>query len=315
MMKAKIVTALIMAMTCLLPACAGDDAPAQRQAHQVRPPAVAGAFYPGQPATLRKEITRMLDAVPAAPLDGTILAAMAPHAGYVFSGQVAAHTFRALANTSFDTLVIIGHDSHRDIVAHLCGQDEFKTPLGRAQVDRAMVKALAAFHPGIRVDNAMHQREHTVEVQLPFLQVMGQNCKIVPILFGDPTPANCRILADAIAAAAGEKTVFILASCDMSHYPSYEQANMLDPSTLKVIESLDVDKLFAHLAKAERQPIRGLQTAMCAKGGVGTAMLFAKARGADRAQTLKYANSGDAPAGDKARVVGYGAAVMLKSGE
>jgi len=288
----------------------------EKQTAEIRPSAVAGTFYSGSTSQLRKSVRTFLDHVPETEPAGRIYAAVAPHAGYTFSGQVAAYTHKALSGVDFDTLVIIGHDAYRGAVAFLCPVDYFQTPLGKMPVDRDMVEKMLDFHPGIKADRFIHAREHTVEVHLPFLQTLNKQCSIVPVLFGNPSVENCRILVRAILSAAGDKRVCVLASTDMSHYPTYEAAKTIDASTLETLLSLDVDRLFAHLEKQERQePVPNLRTAMCARGGVGTAILFAKARGADRVQILHYANSGDAPAGDKRSVVGYSSALMVKTGE
>jgi len=280
---------------------------------EIRPPSVAGQFYPGSPTQLRRDITTFLNSVPEVEPTGKILAAIAPHAGYMFSGGVAAHTHRLMSTVDFDTLIIIGHDTYRNAVAFTCPVDYFQTPLGKVPVDWEMMAKMQEFNRGIKPYRSLHAKEHTVEVHLPFLQVLGRRCKIIPILFGNPTPENCRILSDAILAAAGDKNVFVLASTDMSHYPPYESARKIDHSTLEVLRSLDVDKLFSHLAEQERRPsVPNLRTAMCAKGGVGTAILYARAHGADHAQILCYANSGDVPAGGKGRVVGYCSVLMVK---
>lgn len=279
----------------------------------IRPPAVAGMFYPDSPEELRREITLFLDQAPEVKPAGIVLAALAPHAGYAYSGGVAACTYKLLPSVEFDTLVIIGHDTFRDAVAFLCPVDYFRTPLGKMPVDREMVEKMRAFHPGIKSDRMIHVRDHTVEVHLPFLQVQDRQCRIVPILFGNPTIENCRILSEAILAATGNKKVFVLASTDLSHYPPYDAACRIDKSTLAAISAMDIDKFFNYISKYERQSaIPNLRTAICASGGVGTAMLCAKARGADHAQILHYANSGDIPAGDKRRVVGYGSALFVK---
>jgi len=279
----------------------------------IRSPAVAGAFYPGSPGQLRRTITALIDKVPEITPAGKILAAVAPHAGYIFSGGVAAYTHKLMSAAYFDTLVVIGHDTYRHAVAFTCPVDYFQTPLGKVPVDREMMAKMHSFNGGIKPSRLLHAREHTVEVHLPFIQVLGRRCKIIPILFGNPTAENCRILSDAIQAAAGTKTVFVLASADMSHYPTYDWARKVDNSTLEVLRSLDVGRLFKHMAKQERQmSVPNLRTAMCAKGGVGTAILYAKAHGADQAQILRYANSGDVPAGGKQRVVGYGSLLMVK---
>ena len=281
-----------------------------------RCPSVAGAFYPGSAKTLEKTVRGFLNRAPEPEFKGEVVAAMAPHAGYVFSGGIAAATHKALSKTQFDTVVIIGHDCHRNAVAFLCPVDGFDTPLGRVAVDTEMVDRMIAFDSGIRADVAMHEMEHTVEVHLPFLQVRQAPCKIVPVLFGDPTLANCQILADAILAASDGRRVLVLASTDMSHYPPYEGAKDVDLSTLKVMERFDPEELFRHLAAADaRRDIPNLQTAMCSRGGVGTAMLFARKKGANRIRILGYANSGDVPQGGHDRVVGYGAAVMLREDE
>lgn len=280
----------------------------------VRMPAVAGAFYPRSPAELRRHVTALLDRVPEMRPAGEILALVAPHAGYRFSGGVAAYTHKALATARYDTLVIIGHDTHRDAVAFTCPVDYFQTPLGRVPVDREMMAAMEAFHRGIRPGRALHEREHTVEVHLPFLQVLGKGARIVPLLFGNPTTRNCHILSQAILAASGKRAVLVLASVDMAHYPPYDWACKVDRATLEVLKSLDADQLFAHLAEQERKTgIPNLRTAMCAKGALGTAILFARARGANQAQVLRYANSGDVPGGDRGRVVGYASVLIIKN--
>ncbi len=292
------------------------EAREEKTGQAVRRPAAAGTFYPGTPGQLRSSIHALLDSVPEVKPEGEILAAVAPHAGYVYSGFVAAYTHKLMSNVDFDTLIIIGHDSYRDAVAFTCPVDYYETPLGKVPVDRDMIEKMQEFHPGIKDDYSLHVREHTVEVHLPFLQGLGRQCKIVPILFGNPTEENCRVMADAIIAATGGRKVFILASTDMSHYPPYDSACRVDKLTLERLKSLEVRNLFDHLDKQERQSaVPNLHTAMCARGGVGTAIFYARAHGADYAQILHYANSGDVPTGDKRGVVGYCSVLMVKKEE
>jgi AmmeMemoRadiSam system protein B len=280
----------------------------------IRPPAVAGSFYPDSESELRAMITEYLNNTPDEKPAGDIFAAMAPHAGYVYSGAVAAHTFKQLAKIDFDTIVIIGHDFYADAVAFLSPADYFQTPLGLVQVDREMVGKMLKFNKGIKSDKSIHSEDHSVEIQLPFLQVLGKKCKIVPVMFGNPTVKNCRILADAIIAAAGDKKVFVLSSTDMSHYPSYEDDRKVDTATLEIVKSMDVDKLFSYLdAQVKSRAVSNLQTAMCSRGGVGTAIFFAKARGASQAHVLRYANSGDVPIGSRDRVVGYSSVLFVNT--
>jgi len=300
----------------LMPPARFSPAMEGKSSEDVRLPAVAGTFYPGSPSQLSSTLTAFLDAVPEIKPVGKIVAAIAPHAGYVFSGGVAAYTHKLLAAVKFDTIVIIGHDTYRDAVAFTCPSDYFQTPLGNVPVDQEMIRKMIEFNQGIKQDRLVHSRDHTIEVQLPFLQVLGKQFKLVPILFGNPTPENCRILTDAILAAAGGKSIFVLASTDMCHYPPYEGACKVDNETLEVLKALDVDRLLGYLKKLERHPpVPNLRTAMCASGGVGTAILFAKANGADHVQILRYANSGDIPEAGKSRVVGYSAVLMANTSD
>lgn len=280
----------------------------------IREPAVAGSFYPDSESQLRAVITAYLDMAPDEKPAGDIIAAVGPHAGYVYSGAVAARTFKQLTDIDFDTIVIIGHDSLMDCVGYLSPDDYFRTPLGLVEVDTEMINKMLKYNRGIKSNRYMHANDHTIEIQLPFLQVLGKKCKIVPVMFGNPTVENCRILADAIIASSGDKKVFVLSSTDMSHYPSYEDANMVDKSTLEIIKTMDVDTIFAHLKdQVSKKDISGLQTALCSRGGLGTAIFFAKAKGAAHAQVLFYANSGDVSFGDKSSVVGYSSVLFVNS--
>lgn len=295
-----------------------DNLKDNNDSEEIRPPSVAGSFYPRTASEIRKMITAMMDSVPEITPEGEIFAAVAPHAGYIYSGMMAAYTFKQLSKVDFDTIVIIGHetDLYPDIVAYICPADYFETPLGKVPVDREMIEKMKAFNNGIRTNRYIHANDHSIEVQIPFLQVLGKNCMIIPIMFGNSTPENSRILADAIIASAGDKKVFVLASTDMSHYPSYGSANMVDSSTLGILKTMDVSRLFKHLdEQVNRKTTPNLVTAMCSRGGVGTAIFFAKAHGADRAQILHYANSGDVSGGDKQRVVGYSSVLLVKTAD
>ena len=280
---------------------------------KVRPAAAAGSFYPGDRKTLEKTVDDLLKNAEKKDVSGTIFAAIAPHAGYVYSGNIAATTFKNISDVEFDTIVIIGHDSFLNAVAYTCPVDYFETPLGKMPVDTDMINKMYSYNKNIKPDISIHRDDQTIEIQLPFLQAMHKKCKIVPILFGYPSPENCKILADAIRYASDGKKVFVLASSDMSHYPSYEGSNKMDNLTLDIIRSMDINRLFKHVYKQLKDPqVPGLQTALCASGGVGTAMLYAKGMGADTALVLIHANSGDVPGGDKKRVVGYSSVLFIK---
>lgn len=283
-------------------------------AADTRPAANAGSFYPSSEDQLHQTVRALLDNSPDYAPKGEIFAAVTPHAGYVYSGTIAAHTYKQLAHIDFDTIVIIGHEyPYEDYVAFLSPADYFETPLGLVEVDRDMIEKMLKFNRHIVSNASIHSQDHSIEVQLPFLQVLGKKCKIVPVIFGNSTVKNCRVMTEAIIAAAGDKKVFVLASSDMSHYPSYESANKVDESTLEELKKMDINALFSHLENQERLKVPGLETAMCARGGVGTAILFAKTHGATNAQILKYANSGDVSLGGKDSVVGYSSVLFIKT--
>ncbi len=279
----------------------------------IRHPAAAGSFYSNNAARLKSEITDLLKNAPDVPVEGEVLAAMAPHAGYVYSGKIAACTFKKIEDIQFDTIVIIGHDAGGNAVAYTCPVDYFETPLGKVPVDTEMLDKLHEYNKGIKPAAQVHSGDHTVEIQLPFLQTMNKKCMIVPIMFGMPSPRNCEILAKAIEASSGNRKIFILASSDMSHYPDYQSAYKLDNMTLDLIKSMNINDFFSHVIKEASKPdFQGVRTAICASGGVGTAMLYSKNIGMNHVEVLKYANSGDVPGGDKSRVVGYSSVLFLK---
>jgi len=273
---------------------------------------VAGSFYPDDADDLRREVKGYLDAVPALTIQGEVVGIQVPHAGYRYSAAVAAYGYKALEGTKPDTVVIIGHDANANgIIALLSDAEAFETPLGRVPVDTEMVAALTKAQRGILVHNRVHQRDHTVEVQLPFLQTVLPGIRIVPVLFGEPTAGHCRILAESLAAAAGQRRLLIVASSDLCHYPAQRLAASLDKETMAQVAKLDVEALLSYLETTERGHAgESVQTAMCASGGVGTLLAYAKARGPASARVLHTATSGDVPGGDASRVVGYAAAVV-----
>ena len=284
-------------------------------AEYARPPAVAGSFYPGSADELRRDVKGYLDAAPAPQVDGEVIGILVPHAGYRYSAAVAACGYKALAGVQADTAIVIGHDANaRGIVAVLSDEEAFETPLGRVAVDTELVAALGRAHPGILVRSQAHRREHSVEVQLPFLQTLLPACRIVPILFGEPTAENCRLLADALAANAGTRRLLFIASTDLCHYPPAAVADGLIKETMACVGKADVPALFTYLGETRRRRAAdSVQTAMCGSGGVGTALLYAQARGPIAVHLLSLAHSGAVPGGDPDRVVGYAAAVITRA--
>ena len=274
----------------------------------VRQSAVAGKFYSANPERLRKEIKNLLDNAPdCPPYEGRIVSAAVPHAGYVYSAAVAAPVYKAIQNVDFDTVVIIGHDFGSQlagIIAVIPDFTAFRTPLGDVAVDRELCKALMADDKRFLCNNRVHSMEHSIEVQLPFLQMTHKSFSIVPLLFGEVTPEHIERLAALLKKNAGNRRIFVLSSTDFSHYPQIETARRLDKKTASFAENLDVSGLCAWQAHGEWEMEPNVEVPICSAGGLGTAMTWAKNNGATKAIVLKQATSGDV-SGEGEQVVGY----------
>ncbi len=280
----------------------------------VREPAVAGSFYPDDPEELATMVDSFLEAVQGT--DGEPIALIVPHAGYVYSGWVAAYAFRQLEGVAYETIVIIGpnhrHATFQNISVYARGA--FQTPLGSIPVDEAVAQALLDMDERIVFEPDVHAAEHSIEVELPFLQRIYQDFKIVPIVIGQPTEENVEILTEALVQALGDRKALIIASSDMSHYPPYDQAVRVDSSTLAAMETMDPQAVLSAIRGSMTDGIPNLGTCLCGEAPVLTAMKVAERRGANQVTVLKYANSADSPfvEGDRSQVVGYGAVMFWR---
>ncbi len=289
-------------------------ASSQATATTRRSPAVAGMFYPASAADLQAEVTRRLDQATATPPAGELMALIVPHAGYSYSAGVAAYAYRQLRSHHFDKVVVIGPSHHVGFGgAALSGEEEWDTPLGPVAIDRAAGEELTKLDPDARVLEQAHAPEHSIEVQLPFLQATLGNFKLVPILMADFSEGNCRALSRALAEWARGRSVLLIASSDMSHYPSYDDAVRVDKETLKAIQTLDAGSVAATTRKLMAAGTAGLATCLCGEGPVETVLMAARLLGADKAKVLRYGNSGDIPGTPRDRVVGYGAVAIYRS--
>ncbi len=281
---------------------------------EVRPAAVAGQFYPAEPGRLQAAVKAFLaDAVPAR---GTRpLALVAPHAGYVYSGQIAADAWRQAQGQACDVVVLLGtnHTMAGFRGAALSPAGGFRTPLGVAEVDARAAAALRAADPEVVENAAVHEREHSIEVQVPFAQVVQPGVPILPVVVSSEDPAFCARLGRGLAKALAGRRALIVASSDLSHYPGYDVARASDGTVLAAMTRLDPVALHGAIAAQMTAGRPGLATCACGEGAVMTALEAAKALGARRGVVLSWANSGDTAVGDRARVVGYGA-VMLDAG-
>ncbi|MGB8658635.1 MAG: AmmeMemoRadiSam system protein B [Candidatus Zixiibacteriota bacterium] len=277
------------------------------QMGQTRKPAVAGQFYPGDPVELSKEITGYFSKARKEPIPGKIIALISPHAGYMYSGQVAAYAYKLLEGLSFETVVVIS-PSH---IAYFKGASiynggAYQTPLGPITVDTSLAGKLSDVNQRVFLSSQGHglvgnRGEHAVEVELPFLQTVLGKFKLVPIVIGDQDWATCEALAEALAKSIKDERVLLVASSDLSHYHPYDEAVRLDSLVIKHVNSFDPEGLF--------EDVSGGRCEACGVSPIAAVMLAAKALGADKAKVLEYANSGDVT-GDRSAVVGYMAAVM-----
>lgn len=279
----------------------------------IRPSRVAGSFYPGDAHRLSDEIRGYLTAAEeTTPCE--IVAAAVPHAGYFYSAAIAAPVFKAMAHTSFDTIVIIGHEFGRyapGVMAVLPEDTIFHTPLGDVPVDTELCSELLKSDKRIVCSNQSHRQEHTIEVQLPFLQMTHENFKILPVLFGEVTPEHCLRFAELLEKLHGNRTLFVLSSTDLSHYPPDRIARKLDERTVSFAERFDLDGLCAWKESDEWRGLAGVETPICSAGGLCVAMHWAQCHGATKTVVLKRGTSFDA-GGDTSRVVGYSSMLFVK---
>jgi hypothetical protein len=273
-----------------------------------RPPAVAGGFYPADRAELAAQVQRFL-AQAHAPIGGRPLAIVAPHAGYAYCGRILGEAWRQAAGQDYDLLVILG-TNHRvaGLDAPIVWPDgAWRTPLGTVTVDAAAARALLAADPACRSATAPHATEHSLEVQLPFAQTVYPRLPILPVMVATQDPGKCERLGRALAVALRGRRPLIVASSDLSHYPAAVDAERVDRATLAAIAALDPAALTRTIDAAMRGGVRDLATCACGEAPIRVAMAAAAALGATRGVVVAYANSAQAPGGDPARVVGYGA--------
>ena len=267
----------------------------------VRPAAVAGTWYPGNARALASAVEQHLSEG-AEDLAGDLVALVAPHAGLMYSGPVAAHAYSLLRHRRFDVAVIVGpsHFVGFNGVAVYAGGG-FDTPFGVATIDDDCAQALLRSAPVVREHPAAHGREHSVEMQLPFVKHLLPDTKIVPLVMGYQTAETARALGDALGDVLYDRDALIVASSDLSHYQPATTAAALDAVVTDCVARFDADALQRALdARPEHA---------CGGGPMVATLRAAKLLGARDAVVLDYADSGDV-SGDKSAVVGYMAAAI-----
>jgi AmmeMemoRadiSam system protein B len=274
-------------------------------AEKIRESVIAGTWYPADPALLKKELVRDLDRARPPALEGELIGLVVPHAGYMYSGSVAAWSYKLLLKNRFDRVLILA-PSHRVSFAgaSIYNLGGYRTPLGIVPLDRELIDELYKHDAIIHFNPQADSREHSLEIQLPFLQTALDTFSLTPVIMGSQHFHFCLKLAEAIAQVCTGKRVLIIASSDLSHYYPYEKAMLLDGICLERLNAFDPDGL--------AEEVENQRTQACGAGPLITIMLAAKRLGADRGKVLNYANSGDVT-GDRSGVVGYAAAAIYRS--
>jgi len=297
---------LLLQMICTVNLAAAPEPPLP-----VRPPAVAGQFYPADPGKLGPAVSGFLkDAVKAdAPRP---IAIIVPHAGYIYSGQISADGFRQAAGYNWDVVVILGtnHTTAGFDKVAVYPKGAFRTPLGPVRIDAEMSARLEAADPDVVFDAAPHAREHSIEVELPFVQHLFPNVPIVAAIVGEADIDLCCRFGAALAETLRGRQALIVASSDLSHYPAYDDAVAADRTTLEAIATLRPEAVQDAVRRQMARSISNLVTCACGEAPILAAMFAARGLGATRATVLSYANSGDAAVGEAERVVGYGAVAL-----
>lgn len=285
---------------------AGLSCAGQKEAIVVRQPAVAGQFYPAEPETLRMMVDRMLADAEPPELNGKIEGVQVPHAGYPYSGPTAANAYKLLSGKDSVTVVMLG-PSHRVLVrnAAVYAKGSWRTPLGDVSVDAELAKKILAADDYFADMPEAHKEEHSLEVQLPFLQRVLSHFKIVPIMLLQPTWQQCERVGKAIARAAQGRKVILLASTDLYHGYDYDEARRTDSTTMGLIAGFDPEALYQKLHQGKAQA--------CGGDPVVCAMIAARELGADRAVVLHTTNSNDVMGEKGGYCVGYSATAFVAS--
>lgn len=270
----------------------------------VRPSPIAGTWYEGNPKSLAARVDGYLAEAKLPPLDGQVIGVIAPHAGHKYSGQVAAHAFAALRGQNPDLVAVLApFHNYAPHALLVTSHQAYGTPLGAIEVDAPALDELQS-HLDIPITRIANDPEHSLEIELPFLQRVFQNdFKLLPIMIRAQEEEVAEKLGIALAKTLEGKNAALVASTDLSHFFDQQTANILDHEMLKRFESFQPESIF----QAERSG-KGFA---CGHAAVAAALWACQRLGADRVQILHYATSGDVTK-DFSSVVGYGAAAILK---
>lgn len=284
-----------------------------QQFRDIRPSPIAGTWYPGEPTELRAQVEAFLEKAAAPALSGEILGLVVPHAGLVYSGFTAAHAFKTLIGSSFTRVILLSpsHQYYREPLL-TSGHEAYATPLGQVPVDREALSALGMLlqvSKGPDITPVRRDREHSLEIELPFLQVvLPQGFKLVPLMLVNQSMDLVSALSNALAGylltLPPEEKTLLVASSDLSHFYTEKQANQLDKRVLSALEAMDVFELFMLNASGKGQA--------CGMAPILSVLRTCRNLGADKLVIADYRTSA-AVTHDADSVVGYGSAVITKT--
>jgi AmmeMemoRadiSam system protein B len=270
-----------------------------------RPAVVAGMFYPDDPTELKKQIDFSIKNLEDKPVAGKIRGIVVPHAGYMYSGQVAAAAYKQLLQYDFKVVVIIS-PSHREYFSGVSVLPAFnyKTPLGDVKINRELCNRLVELEQSIQVSWDGHKEEHALEVQLPFLQRTLGEFELVPVVMGEQTYDAGYDLGEAIAKLIRHENALVVASSDLSHYHPANEAEKMDEKIINSLNAFNYDSFWDEIEVKNSEA--------CGAGPILSCMVASRKLGANRSEVLLYQHSGNVT-GDDSAVVGYLSAAFYQA--
>ena len=276
-----------------------------------RMPSVAGIFYPKNPVELRKTLEASFKdtrfgpgEVPPSKYKRRIYGIVSPHAGYTYSGSVAANGFYEISSMPFDNVVMVG-PNHYGLGIDVASMNDgvWQTPLGQVEIEHDLSSKISKYSGIVDFDNFAHSKDHCLEVQIPFLQYIKENMfKIIPIILISQDKQTALELGESIAKSITGTSTLLLASSDFTHYEPNSEAHRKDKELIQTILSLDISKFYLILER--------LGVSACGYGAIASVMAASKSLGATRGELLEYATSGDVT-GDTKAVVGYSSIIFV----
>ena len=288
-------------------------AAAAPQTARRRPPAVAGQFYPAEPRALGALVEGYLKDAGTSPEAGPLLGLLVPHAGLEFSGRTAAKAYKQIKPGAYESVIVLGTAHYKAVKGAALYPGDYGTPDGALAYDEALARDLMKASPLIAEDAQAHEREHSIEVQIPFLRRVLPSAKLVALVMNTDDLKTAQEVGRALARVVKGRRILLIASSDQSHYPPGEIADAVDKTTLESLRTLDSGFFWQTNSLLMGRGLRGLEVSYCGQGAVAAVLEACRALGATEAKILGQTNSGEAvPQAGKERTVGYAAVAFVK---